>query len=463
MKVCLVVPPGDMIRDVSYGCWHERKVNYLWPPLNLTYYTSVLAQDHDVEILDCQAARLSLDDSIKKIVSSNPNYLVIESATTSFLEDVDFLEKVKEKIDVEVVVCGVHPTVMPKETVSEESVDYAIRGDAEAVLNQLVSESETNLRGVCTKNRIEEKVYVEDLDTLPFPARERLYDGYVNPFAIHEPFTTFIATRGCSFSCDFCTSPAFYGGEFRKRSVGNVIEELESLRGKYREIFFRDENVTFDRRYMQDICRNMIDDGMDYSWMCNSRVDTLNEETLKLMKKSGCHLIKFGVESSNLETLKRLGKNTTPERIIKTFNLCKKIGIESLAHFMIGNPGETADDVEKTIEFAIKLDPNYASFDVLIPLPGTKLYDELEKEGKLSIDEILHYNEHRTKINERFCEIEYSKLDELYNEAFKRFYMRPSIIIKSIKGIKSKKRLLDYTKATLSLWSRLLLSYKKSR
>ena len=68
MKVCLVVPPGDMIRDVSYGCWHERKVNYLWPPLNLTYYTSVLAQDHDVEILDCQAARLSLDDSIKKIV-----------------------------------------------------------------------------------------------------------------------------------------------------------------------------------------------------------------------------------------------------------------------------------------------------------------------------------------------------------------------------------------------------------
>ncbi|MFH0861946.1 MAG: radical SAM protein [Candidatus Altiarchaeota archaeon] len=455
MDVCLVVPPGNTIRDVSYGCWHERKVQYLWPPLNLAYYAAVLMPRNHVKILDCQASSLSFKEAVERVVLLDPDYLVIESATTSFLDDVDFLKKIRERIDVKTIVCGVQPTVLPKETISEKTVDYAIRGDAEAVLDQVVSQDASEAPGVCTRGHIMEKVHVEDLDSLPFPARELFAGKYANPFAVHNPFTTFIATRGCSFSCDFCTSPAFYGGRFRKRSVENVIKELNSLRGTYREIFFRDENITFDRGYVQEICKGMIAQKMDYSWMCNSRVDTLDEKTLALMKKSGCHLIKFGVESSSQKTLKMLGKKTTIRGIEKTFGLCNKLGIESLAHFMIGNPGENAKDVQNTIDFAIKLDPDYASFDVFIPLPGTKIYDKLEKEGEISLRHVLEYGKFKTKLNEKFTEINAGELELLYNTAFRRFYVRPSIIVKSIKHVKSKKRLVDFTKATVDLWRRL--------
>jgi radical SAM superfamily enzyme YgiQ (UPF0313 family) len=166
--------------------------------------------------------------------------------------------------------------------------------------------------------------------------------------------------------------------------------------------------------------------------MSNSRVDTVSHELLSEMKRAGCHLLKFGVESASQKTLDSLKKGTKVEKIKNTFLVCKELGIESVGHFMIGSPGETKKDIMRTIKFAIGLDPTYASFDVLIEYPGSEIS------------------------NAEKCELSREELESLHNMAFRKFYLRPSKVMQQILTIRNHSQLKNKVISTIQLWLGLL-------
>jgi len=438
-KVLLLIPPNKkgFIRDVYYGCWHKKKfIDYSWPPIGLYQLDAVLKKNFESLVVD--GSILNDEQTLSKIKDFSPDFVIINVGTFTFKDDLAYIKQVKGRS--KVIVYGEFATTSVKECLSETCIEYAIKGEPEGVISNLLNNIENPERlkkidGVCFEDYIHpNSAFVHDLDSLPFPTRginEAI--SYQNPFTVKKPFTTVLTTRGCPHSCIFCTVPVLYGKTFRRRSVKNVLEELKMLKEQgFKEIFFRDENITLHKKIVQDLCKGMIKNELKFSWMCNSRIDTINKETLELMKESGCFLIKFGVESGNQEIIDNIKKGIRLVDVENIFKICKKLGIGTVAHFMIGNLGDDEEAIKKTIDFAIKLDPDYASFDKVIIYPGTDL----------------------SKIN--YKPLDDGLLEHYHNLAFKRFYLRPTKVIKQTFKLMSFEQLKKLTEATFVLWKSLL-------
>ena len=224
-------------------------------------------------------------------------------------------------------------------------------------------------------------------------------------------------------ACTFCTSPTISQGRYLPRHPENVVNEIEHVIEKYsiRDFFFRDENLTLIKKRTIKMANEIQERKLDISWMCNSRVDTLDEQTLKAMKESGCYLIKFGVESGSQMVLDSLNKRTRIETIEKVFRLAKNTEMDTVAHFMIGSPKDTKETIERTIEFSKKIDPTYAAFDLTRPLPGTKLFESIPDRTP-----VIDYSTDRP-YNEMMTGIKQEDIEKLYLAAYRRFYWRPKI------------------------------------
>jgi anaerobic magnesium-protoporphyrin IX monomethyl ester cyclase len=432
MKSLLIVPPNKegYIRDTFYGCWHKPKyVEYSWPPLYLYQLNSIIPNSKVMDLIKNNS------DPINLIKNENPDIILCNIGSQTIVEDLKFFKQLKQNIKVKIIVFGQHPTVDPIDTLKNGIIDICIRGEPENIIKYLIDNINNPnklklIDGVCFKEQISKKKnLVENLDKLPIPNRKINSKSYHNPLVHNAPYATILISRGCPFSCTFCTVPTVYGKTFRKRSVNNVIDELKTLQKQgYKELFFRDENLTLNKQYLSNLCEEMIKQNLIFSWICNSRVDTVDTKLLQLMKQSGCHLIKFGVESSNQKTLDYLKKGTTKKQIENTFNLCNKIGIETLGHFMIGNPNETEKDILNTLDFSKKLNPTYASFDILIYYPKT-----IKNKSK----------------------IPKNKLNHLHKFLFKEFYLRPNYILLTALKTKTFTQLVNKIKSSIQLWKKI--------
>ena len=395
-------------------------------------------------VLDYSIRDINNHDTIKEICSRAPEFILCSIGFETYDEDLAFLKQLKEEWIGKIIVFGHYATMNPSIINENDIFDVVIKGEPEPVITDVLknidnSEELKKIRGVCLKKYINpKKSELDDLNSLPIPKRDlSKMDDYQNPFALKTPFTTAAVTRGCPHRCVFCTVPVLYNKKLRKRSVENVIKEFQLLKQQgFKELFFRDENLCFDKKYLIYLCRKMINSDFNFSWMCYSRVDCADEELLKWMKKAGCYLIKFGIESGNQKILDNLKKDISLEDAKKIILLCRKLGIETVAHFIIGNPGDTKETINDTIEFAITLDPDYASFDKIIVYPGTEL--------------------HRTK----FTPLSSNLLKHYHTIAFKTFYMRIGKIFQQLSKVKSFTRLKTLTFATITLWSGII---KKKR
>ncbi len=436
-KILLLVPPNkkDMVRDTYYGCWHEKKfLDYSWPPLTLYYLEGLLKDKHEVLVLDGSIS--SKEETARRIADFDPDLVFFGTGTFTFKEDIEFIWSLGLKA--RTVAFGQHATICPEEVMKE--ADFVIRGEPEAVAARIADSygDEARMRsipGVCFGSHISpDKAFVEDLDSIPSPnLRKEDSKNYKNPFALRVPSTTIITTRGCPHECIFCTVPSLYGRSFRKRSLANVMGELKSLKQQgFKEVFFRDENLTLDRDFITGLCEGVITEKIKLSWMCNSRIDTLDEDLLELMKKAGCHLIKFGVESGNQDILNKIKKGTKIKNIEWVFDYCNRIGIDTVAHFMIGHPGDTEKTIQETIDFSRRLNPLYASFDVLLHYPGTGLCSTEE----ISLDD--------------------ASLKSLHDKAFREFYMRPRLILRHLLNVRTMHEFSSKFSSTVQLWRAFL-------
>ncbi len=289
-----------------------------------------------------------------------------------------------------VVVGGPHATALPGATLAATGAHYAVVGEGEISLVALLDAlpEPGPIDGVLPAGGVmtEPRALVSDLDDLPFPAWDLMHPRRYRlaphgAFVERMPVAPVITTRGCPCACSFCASPGLWGGGIRFRSPAVVLDEVEILVRSYgvKEIHFEDDNLTLRRSHVAAICEGILERGLDISWACPNgvRVDTLDGPLLSLMKRSGCSLLAFGIESSSPAILEGVGKGTSLGAIEHAIDLAVDAGIHTQGFFIFGLPGETAETIEQTIRFACDSRLDRAQFLLLDVLPGSRLWGEL--------------------------------------------------------------------------------------
>jgi len=455
IKVLLINPPLTVTE--RYGT-EMKEFGGVSEPLGLAYIAGNLEKNgFRVGIVDAPPQEVSIEDIVTHHIDEEITLVGITFLSPMFDSVRKLANRIKElHPNVKIIVGGPHPSALPEDTLKEiQSIDYVCIGEGERTIVEvaefLSGEREIkDIKGLAYKNsngvRINEPRPIEkNLDTLPKPSRHLLpmtkykLTGSRTKGSVFCP--TIILARGCPFDCQFCSHP--FGKTFRHHSVERIIGEIEELVENYgtRQINFEADTLTIDKRFVVELCQRIIDRKLDISWTCESRMDTIDEEMLRIMKKAGCWQISYGVESGSQRLLDIIHKGITKEKVIETFKITKKIGISIRGFFMLGLPTETVEESYQTIKFAKKLNPLWAQFTVTIPYPGTPMFAQLDKEGSIRHYDWSNYNtwggwadkmlpyvpEGRTE----------NELKNLQKKAMRMYYMRPGAFFNQLKTISS--------------------------
>jgi len=388
LDILLINPNYKKIKEKRF-IFHISVQKY--PPLGAAYLASSLIENKiSTAVLDAAAFDLNEKEVAKYVQELSPRVIGISSTSFSLPFVYKTVRKIREKCNSLVIVGGTHITHSP-ETVGTLDVDFGMIGDSERSLVQFMKnlgKKVEKTRGLVYKKngklKINPQVRINDLDLLPLPARHILpNDRYYSPL-YNGKITTMVTSRGCPFDCIFCGLPN--KNSYSERSPENVVKELgiiEQLGFGYVEI--EDDCFSLKRSRTVNICNMILKRGIKIKWGCETRADMVDEKLLLLMKGAGCTNIRFGIESGD-ETIRRdiIGKNISNKRIVKTFKNMKKVGLESVGYFMLGHPKDTINDLEKTVDFAFQLEPDFVDFHLPIPIPGSRLFNIAVKEGKIN-------------------------------------------------------------------------------
>lgn len=402
------------------------KSEYVTPPLGIAYLASSLRKKNiDVEIIDAQALKLESKKLVKTIARSNPDFVGFTALTPTFQNVANIARLVKENIGCKTILGGPHATILKDKILREhKEFDYCIAGEGEEALPKLLLYGLENIGDIN---------YIENLDDLPFPARDLLPNShYYHPLTNRKPFTTMITSRGCPYNCLYCCK-AVVGYKYRTRSPDNIIREIEELINEFgiKEIIFHDDIFTLNAKRIEKVCDLIIENGWDIRWKCETRVDRVNSRLLSKMKSAGCELISYGVESGSQKILNILRKGITLNQVRKAFKATKKIGIDILAYFIIGSPSETWKTIKKTIDFAINLDPEFVQFSFATPFPGTDLFKLAVEKRIISENDyssLMFFGKSARPIE--LSELNQEELQLAMKTAYKKFYLRPKYILK---------------------------------
>mgnify|MGYP002725443639 CR=1 FL=1 len=351
----------------------------------------------EVKIIDGLRDDLDQTDLLTEILHEKPDAVGITCLTAFYKESIDLSQMLKRH-EIKVIIGGVHPTFLPKETLSESNCDFVVLGEGELALLELIQKNfnHEGIVGVYSQKDIHNEHTnfikadrVKNLNDLPFPDWDQL-DPRSYPKAPHGaivknfPVAPVMTTRGCPYDCTFCASPEFFDRTTRFRSPENVLEEIELLVAKYgvKEIHFEDDNLTIKRKHVESICELLIERNVNISWACPNgiRADKVDEPLIALMHKSGCYYFAYGIESADNHILSNIKKLESIETVENSINLAAKAGISCQGFFILGLPGETEETIAKTIDFAKNSKLARAQFLILDVLPGSELWDNLEGE-----------------------------------------------------------------------------------
>jgi len=430
------------------------KMQGLYPPLGLLYIAAVLEQEgHKAQVLDSQALNLTTQETKDEIKKAKPALVGITAMTPTVKGAFEAARLSKEVYpDVPTVLGGVQLSLYPEATVSNKYVDFGIAGEGEYVMADLAKSLQSGkkdfskIKGLIYKEdgKIRSTGFriIENLDSLPFPARHLVNTKDYSCVIAKDPMTTLMTSRGCPYRCGFCfKSPT--DTKLRFRSPKSVVDEIEECVKKYKvkEIMFYDDTFTADRKHAMGISDEIIKRGIKVSWEAPTRVNCVDQELLKRMEHAGCVRLRLGVESGNNEILKIMRKGTNKEMVRKAFAMLRKTRIETFAYFIIGYAHETEKTIQDTIDFAKELDSDWVMFTVATPLPQTPLFDEAVKLGVISKDYWLDF---MTNKNPKRIKFFVKDADQWAKKAYKEFYFRPHFVFKKLKKLNSIDTLKKY-------------------
>lgn len=452
MRVLLVQPRTDRVIGTELPGMVSKELG-TFPPLGILYLASWLRSEagHDVSVLDLAARDISLEAFAEHLEHSRPEVVGITAITHNLVGVRDVAEVVKSTVpDSTVVIGGPHVNAFGHEALALTAVDYAMEGDGERSLGMLL-EALTGGRPLTSVPGLHYRDggkpargalphYEKDLDRLPFPARDLVnVTDYYYVLGKRATFATVLSSRGCPFKCTFCSTP--HGG-YRHRSADNVVNEIEScLANGAEEIHFVDDTFNLGKGRLAAVSQAILDRGVRVRWSFRGRADGIDEKGVALAARSGCVRVHLGVETGTDEGLQRLRKGISLAEVERAVKLARKHHIVSAAYFILGCPHEpTAASIWETVRFAIRLDPDFAMFNLLAIYPDTELFDEAVEKKLLAPDFWLGFiRDPRPDFVIPLWEehLPREQLQGLLERAYRRFYLRPRPIMRNLMELRS--------------------------
>ena len=424
MRVCLINPPRPYPKN-----WGKPSI---FQPLDIAYIAAMLEKNHEVRVIDAIAEGwrtlqqvdemsylqgLKNDEIASRVRDWSPEVVGITIPFSGWSRPMYDVASAVKSVDKDIItfLTGLHPSTRPEDCLAHPDINFAVIGEPEYTVSELADTLEqkghvkelkkVNGIGFVNEGKIvitSPRPAIQDLDSLPFPARHLLpMDTYFaavkeNPLRaeVCKPWATMVTSRGCPYTCIFCPNYNVTGRQWRGRSPENVVDEIEQLVRTYRikQIDFFDDNMTLNKKRMEDICDLIVKRRLDIEWFTPNgvRADTLDENLLRKMKASGCMNVRVAPESGVQRVVDQvIKKKQNLKDVEKAVVLAKKVGIKVGCFFVIGLIGETKKDIEETINYAYKLRKLGADrfyFSIAMPIYGTELYEQAKRCGYLKKD-----------------------------------------------------------------------------
>ena len=409
MRVYMLNPPY-MPRFGRSMRWQDTgRAGTLYYPIWLSYATGVVEQEHKARLVDAPAWGWGIKEVLEDVKRFKPDLVVIDSSFPSLKNDVKVAEEVKKEVDRTTVLVGPPTSQFSEEILRSEDVNVVARYEYDFTIKELADalEEGRNLREVKGISYKEDGRIIhnpdrgftssEDLDKMPFVSKvyEKHLDvrDYFLNYCLY-PMVQIFTGRGCPYQCTFCSWPqTFTGRKYRVRSVENILDELEWIEENMdvKEVFFEDDTFTISKRRVLEFCKGYRERGLEISWSCNARVDTLDLETMREMKRANCRFLIVGFESADDGILRNIKKGFTVEEARAFAKNVRKAGLLLHADFIIGLPGETRETIEKARSFIKEIKPDQLQVSVVSPFPGTELYEWYRRNGYLITEDPSEY------------------------------------------------------------------------
>ena len=468
-RVCLVDPPlAQLINRDMYSSTIS-KGGYKWPAADLLVLSGILKElTSDICLIDSNVEGLDVQQTLSRIEQFSPTHLVFMLGASASQDDFSFVKAAKDRFpDLITIGSGgllyhdgpfsleTHPEVnaIVNNFTTRDVIRY-LTGD----LDQLKNFTYKNREGEIIEASFD---FHRDEYSHPLPSHEQLpLTRYKLSHVKYLPLTSVLTSFGCPARCSYCVTERI---NYRPRKVDNVIEELKYVKSLgVRTVFFRDPTFLAAKKTGIELLERMIQEKLDLSWVADTRATCVTAETAPLIAASGGHCLHFGVESASPETLEKYSKGVTKDQVRNAFSLCQRHNIRTVGYFILGLPGETEHSVRKTIDFAIELDADYASFNIPIPIKGTTLRDEVIRNGWMEGAEHGKYDgSFQSKI--KTPELDPQTITELLREARRKFYLRPRYIFKRLVKIQSLTECKTLWEEFLGLVSGLLFPPQRKR
>ena len=415
VDILLVNPPapdgGIWIRS-QHRVGRRSRENMIWPQVSLAQLAAILVPDYTVEIVDCIATRMDWPTFEKLLDQKRPQYYLTQVTAPTLRNDMHGVF-VAKALGAKTIAFGTHVTPLTLETMRPfPALDFILRGEPELTLRELLDalrqpvdvceakikdapspnlqSSILNLQsiaGLAWRDRGEivinpDRPFIANLDDLPIPLHHLLPLDKQRMPMIKGPFTFIVTSRGCPAGCKFCIKHVSYQTSVRVRSPHLILEELRVLSDLgIHHVHMYADLFTVNRQQVVELCRLIIASGLKVKWTCNSRVDYVDEEMLRLMGQAGCWYISWGIESANERILKSIRKGYRKEHVVQALRWARAAGIHNWGYFIIGLPGETEDSIQETIAYAKSLPLDICLFHIAAPYPGTPFFYEVVQNG----------------------------------------------------------------------------------
>ena len=450
LDILFINPPSPddyiYIRDVNRS-GRRSSERTIWPQTSLAYPAAIMREaGYTVDLLDCIASGYDWEFVKKYLVEHRPRWIVTNPISSIVSNDL-MASYYGKTVGAQSIACGPHVTALPEATLNEyPSLDYVICREIEGSILELIQtvEKEGDLfrvKGIAFRDEegtpvvTEERPYIDDLDSLPIPAHDLLpVEKHRLPF-IGSNYTFVLHSRGCPYPCNYCRQPIMWGRRVRKRSAESIYKELVHLGTLgVDNIMFHSDTFTIDKQIVLDLCRLIVENGLKVRWICNSRVDTIDEEMLGWMKRAGCWMIAYGIESGDDDVLKSVekGGKASVAQARKTVLASKKAGIRVWGYFIMGLLGDTKESMERTMNFACELPLDLANFAVAAPYPGTK-FNKIASENNWLLSTSWEDFDQNYSAVVNYNHLSTDDIRAAIRKAYMKYYLNPKRALRTLK------------------------------
>ncbi|RMH29330.1 MAG: radical SAM protein [Candidatus Hydrogenedentota bacterium] len=468
-RVFLMNPPSGLYRrdDRCQSKVEDQTVRVVFPPVELGVLAA-MARQRGAEVLlrDYPTVHATKADYLRDLEAFQPDLILLNATVHTIQDDLEAFALARERFpNVVTIAKGEALAVSAEEIFPQyaQVLDFIIDGEPELTFCDILEDvPREKIPGAIWWEqqagvvRNPSRPLLEDLDQLPLPARDLMDHSLYRSPENNRPITAIYAQRGCPAKCIFCPAGSMFEYRVRERSVSHVMSELKECVEKYgiRDFLFHGDTFTLHKRWVIDLCKAIVEEGLDIHWGCNSRVDTIDDERAEWLKRAGCWVVAFGFEHGSQMMLDKMKKGARAQRAFDAVATCRRHGLKVHGFFVIGLPWETRETLEECYQFAKALDPDFFDFNIAYPLPGTEFYEIAKNDGLFELPDPKEGGYAVAAV--RTYSLSSQELTEWRRRALLRMYSRPRYVMRMLRHAAATGNTRHYARAAMQRVASLL-------